>query len=137
MLVVLDGPKHASINIPCMSHSNNVNTLYTQHRHPLRTLMASLNFVGILFIFIKRPPILGIYYNTSNNWEDGSPFVNACPLGPGKSYVYDIPLINGQTGTHWYHSQLSVQYVDGLRGPLVIYGNGIFHSVEINDSQHF
>jgi iron transport multicopper oxidase len=63
----------------------------------------------------------GIYLNSSNNWEDATPFVNACPLGPGASYTYDIPLINGQTGTHWYHSQLSVQYVDGLRGPLVIY----------------
>ena len=26
-----------------------------------------------------------------------------------------------QTGTYWYHSHLSAQYCDGLRGPLVIY----------------
>lgn len=27
----------------------------------------------------------------------------------------------GQAGTWWYHSHLSAQYCDGLRGPLVIY----------------
>ncbi|KAF8918129.1 laccase [Mucidula mucida] len=52
--------------------------------------------------------------------EDGPAFVNQCPVSPGHSYTYDIPL-NGQAGTYWYHSHLASQYVDGLRGPLVIY----------------
>ncbi|KAF8890675.1 Cu-oxidase-domain-containing protein [Infundibulicybe gibba] len=50
----------------------------------------------------------------------GTPFVTTCPIAPGASYTYDMPL-GDQTGTFWYHSQLSVQYVDGLRGPLIIY----------------
>ncbi|KIJ32230.1 multicopper oxidase, partial [Sphaerobolus stellatus SS14] len=52
--------------------------------------------------------------------EDGPAMVNQCPVAPGHSYTYDIPL-NGQSGTFWYHSHLSTQYVDGLRGALVIY----------------
>ncbi|KAJ9105840.1 hypothetical protein QFC19_003410 [Naganishia cerealis] len=40
---------------------------------------------------------------------------------PGANeYTYNIPL-HEQTGTFWYHAHLSSQYVDGLRGPLVIY----------------
>ncbi|KAF5327067.1 hypothetical protein D9619_004662 [Psilocybe cf. subviscida] len=54
--------------------------------------------------------------------EDGPAFVNQCPIAPGNSYTYDIPL-NGQSGTFWYHSHLSSQYVDGLRGALVVYGD--------------
>ncbi|KAG8736676.1 laccase, multicopper oxidase, benzenediol:oxygen oxidorectuctase [Ceratobasidium sp. 414] len=51
---------------------------------------------------------------------DGPAFVTQCPIAPQDSYTYTIPL-NDQTGTYWYHSHLSAQYVDGLRGPLVIY----------------
>lgn len=63
----------------------------------------------------------GIFFNSADIFEEGEPFVNACPVGPGASFVYDVPIIRGQTGTHWYHSELSVQYVDGFRGPIVIY----------------
>ncbi|KAF8155412.1 laccase 17 [Crassisporium funariophilum] len=52
--------------------------------------------------------------------EDGPAMVNQCPISPAHSYTYDIPL-NGQPGTFWYHSHLSSQYVDGLRGALVVY----------------
>ncbi|PPQ70228.1 hypothetical protein CVT24_013086 [Panaeolus cyanescens] len=38
--------------------------------------------------------------------EDGPAMVNQCPIAPGHSYTYDIPL-NGQSGTFWYHSHLS------------------------------
>ncbi|KAJ6550230.1 laccase 16 [Mycena capillaripes] len=43
--------------------------------------------------------------------EDGPSFVNQCQ--------YNYPLLN-QTGTYWFHSHLSTQYVDGERGVLVI-----------------
>ncbi|CAE6424865.1 unnamed protein product [Rhizoctonia solani] len=52
--------------------------------------------------------------------QDGPAFVTQCPISQFNSYTYEIPL-HGQTGTFWYHSHLSSQYVDGLRGPLVIY----------------
>ncbi|KAJ1303886.1 hypothetical protein OPQ81_008298 [Rhizoctonia solani] len=71
-----------------------------------------------------------MYLTTSIHWhgllqhrnadDDGPSFVTQCPIVPQESYTYTIPL-GDQTGTYWYHSHLSSQYVDGLRGPLVIY----------------
>ncbi|KAF8713768.1 multicopper oxidase family, partial [Rhizoctonia solani] len=52
--------------------------------------------------------------------EDGPAFVTQCPISQFSSYIYRIPL-GQQTGTFWYHSHLSSQYADGLRGPLVVY----------------
>jgi len=52
--------------------------------------------------------------------EDGAAFITQCPISPGHNYVYNFSTV-GQTGTYWYHSHLSDQYCDGLRGPLVIY----------------
>ncbi|KAJ7799873.1 laccase subfamily 2 [Mycena olivaceomarginata] len=62
----------------------------------------------------------GIFFDTPNAFNEGTPFVTTCPIGPGASYTYVLPL-GQQTGTYWYHSQLSMQYADGLRGPLIIY----------------
>jgi iron transport multicopper oxidase len=62
----------------------------------------------------------GIFFDTSDVFYEGTPFVTQCPIGPGDSFTYTVPL-GEQTGTFWYHSQLSVQYVDGFRGPLIIY----------------
>nr|Q02079.1 RecName: Full=Laccase-3; AltName: Full=Benzenediol:oxygen oxidoreductase 3; AltName: Full=Diphenol oxidase 3; AltName: Full=Urishiol oxidase 3; Flags: Precursor [Thanatephorus cucumeris]CAA90942.1 laccase [Thanatephorus cucumeris] len=71
-----------------------------------------------------------MYRTTSIHWhgllqhrnadDDGPAFVTQCPIVPQASYTYTMPL-GDQTGTYWYHSHLSSQYVDGLRGPLVIY----------------
>ncbi|KAJ7676837.1 laccase 17 [Mycena polygramma] len=52
--------------------------------------------------------------------EDGPSFVNQCPVAPGHFYQYNFPLFN-QTGSYWFHSHLSTQYIDGERGTLVIY----------------
>ncbi|KAL5638879.1 hypothetical protein ACGC1H_003291 [Rhizoctonia solani] len=70
-----------------------------------------------------------MYRTTSIHWhgilqhrnadDDGPAWVTQCPIVPQESYTYNIPL-GEQTGTYWYHSHLGTQYVDGLRGPLVI-----------------
>ncbi|KAF8994560.1 Cupredoxin [Cyathus striatus] len=62
----------------------------------------------------------GVFVKTNDSFNEGTPFVTTCPLGPNATFTHTLPL-GDQTGTFWYHSQLSVQYVDGLRGPLVIY----------------
>jgi iron transport multicopper oxidase len=54
------------------------------------------------------------------NWADGGAFVNQCPIATGNSFLYDFTATD-QAGTFWYHSHLSTQYCDGLRGPMVIY----------------
>nr|GAT57161.1 laccase 2 precursor [Mycena chlorophos] len=61
----------------------------------------------------------GIFFDTENSYNEGTPFVTSCPLGPNTSYTYELPLV--QTGSYWYHSDVSVQYGDGLRGPFIIY----------------
>lgn len=48
---------------------------------------------------------------------DGVNGVTQCPLAPGDSFTYSFKAL--QYGTSWYHSHYSVQYADGLVGPLV------------------
>ncbi|KAJ7324013.1 Cupredoxin [Mycena albidolilacea] len=62
----------------------------------------------------------GVFIDTDNIFNEGSPFVTTCPFGPNTSYTYEFPLGN-QTGSFWWYSQLSVQYADGLRGAVIIY----------------
>ncbi|KAF8578777.1 multicopper oxidase [Ramaria rubella] len=70
--------------------------------------------------------------------SDGPAFVTQCPIAPGNSFLYNIPL-NDQTGTFWYHSHLSTQYCDGLRrvlsGALVIYdpNDPLKHLYDVDD----
>ncbi|KAJ7167756.1 laccase-4 [Mycena filopes] len=61
----------------------------------------------------------GIFQGKSNNWADGTAFVTQCPIAANNSFLYDFTP-TGQV-TFWYHSHLSTQYCDGLRGPLIIY----------------
>ncbi|KAK0496191.1 Cu-oxidase-domain-containing protein [Armillaria luteobubalina] len=78
----------------------------------------------------------GIFFTTENLWNEGSPFVTTCPIGPGASYTYEVDLSEfGQTGTFWYHSQLSIQYIDGFRGPLIIYDpeDPLAHLYDVDD----
>jgi iron transport multicopper oxidase len=59
-------------------------------------------------------------FQKGTNWADGPAFVNQCPIASGDSFLYDFTAAD-QAGTFWYHSHLSTQYCDGLRGPMVIY----------------
>ncbi|KAJ7828953.1 laccase [Mycena olivaceomarginata] len=60
------------------------------------------------------------FFQPNNSWADGVAFVTQCPIATGNSFLYTFPT-NDQAGTFWYHSHLSTQYCDGLRGPLVVY----------------
>ncbi|KAL8952388.1 MAG: hypothetical protein Q9222_001697 [Ikaeria aurantiellina] len=51
---------------------------------------------------------------------DGVPGVTQCPIAPGDSFTYRFRAT--QYGTSWYHSHYSLQYADGLAGPLTIHG---------------
>ncbi|CAE6434081.1 unnamed protein product [Rhizoctonia solani] len=64
--------------------------------------------------------LIATQFQSGTAAQDGPAFVTQCPISQFNSYTYEIPL-HDQTGTFWYHSHLSSQYVDGLRGPLVIY----------------
>nr|ADK13091.1 laccase [Trametes gibbosa] len=60
------------------------------------------------------------FFQHGTNWADGPAFVNQCPIASGHSFLYDFQ-VPDQAGTFWYHSHLSTQYCDGLRGPFVVY----------------
>ncbi|SPQ25362.1 56ba3eea-c91d-41ce-9e2b-5e6ba52fc50c [Thermothielavioides terrestris] len=55
-----------------------------------------------------------------SNCQDGVPGVTECPTQPGESRTYEFKVT--QYGTSWYHSHFSMQYSNGLYGPLVIHG---------------
>ncbi|PBK95999.1 Cu-oxidase-domain-containing protein [Armillaria gallica] len=59
-------------------------------------------------------------FQKGTGWADGPAFVNQCPIAKGDSFLYKFDTTD-QAGTFWYHSHLSTQYCDGLRGPLIIY----------------
>ncbi|KAF8521280.1 laccase [Hysterangium stoloniferum] len=59
-------------------------------------------------------------YQKKRAQDDGPAGVTQCPIAPKNSYSYLLDL-GEQAGTFWYHSHLSTQYIDGLRGPLIIY----------------
>ena len=60
------------------------------------------------------------FFQKGTAWADGPAFVTQCPIVTGNSFLYDFP-VGDQPGTFWYHSHLSTQYCDGLRGALVVY----------------
>lgn len=51
---------------------------------------------------------------------DGVNGVTQCPIAPNDSFTYTFEA--KQYGTSWYHSHYSLQYADGLLGPMTIYG---------------
>jgi hypothetical protein len=51
---------------------------------------------------------------------DGVNGVTQCPIAPKDTFTYRFRA--EQYGTSWYHSHYSLQYADGLLGPLTIYG---------------
>ncbi|KAJ6592604.1 laccase 1 [Mycena capillaripes] len=60
------------------------------------------------------------FFQKNNSWADGPSFVNQCPIAANHSFLYTFPTAE-QAGTFWYHSHLSTQYCDGLRGAIVLY----------------
>ncbi|KAJ7620440.1 putative laccase 1d precursor [Roridomyces roridus] len=86
----------------------------------------------------------GMRRSTSIHWHgflqartsgmDGPAFVNQCPIAPSTTfdYVFDTA---GQTGNYWYHSHLSTQYCDGMRGAFVVYdpNDPLKHLYDVDD----
>ncbi|PFH47612.1 multicopper oxidase [Amanita thiersii Skay4041] len=61
----------------------------------------------------------GLFMHKSAS-QDGAAWVTQCPIAPGDSFTYNFN-VGEQTGTYWYHSHITTQYCDGLRGALIIY----------------
>ncbi|KAJ1548805.1 hypothetical protein HK405_014742 [Cladochytrium tenue] len=61
----------------------------------------------------------GIRQNLTNS-QDGVPGVTQCPLAPGDTQTYLWKA--DQYGTSWYHSHFSLQYGNGMFGPIIVNG---------------
>ncbi|KAJ7904027.1 laccase-2, partial [Mycena leptocephala] len=74
------------------------------------------------------------FFQARTSGMDGPSFVNQCPIAPSTTfdYVFDTA---GQTGNYWYHSHLSTQYCDGLRGAFVVYdpNDPLAHLYDVDD----
>ncbi|KAJ2709818.1 ferroxidase fet3 [Coemansia spiralis] len=57
-------------------------------------------------------------FNNGTNYYDGAGMVTECGIAPGSQMAYEIELT--QTGTYWIHGHHNSQYINGLRGPLII-----------------
>ena len=96
-------------------------------------------------------------FQHGTTWADGPAFVSQCPIVSGDSFLYNFNVpdqagmtmllynrelvmltLRNFTGTYWYHSHLSTQYCDGLRGPLIIYdpNDPQAHLYDIDDGEH-
>ncbi|OCL07909.1 laccase-like multicopper oxidase [Glonium stellatum] len=51
---------------------------------------------------------------------DGVPGISQCPIAPGSTFLYNWTAT--QYGSSWYHSHYSLQYADGMLGPLTLHG---------------
>ncbi|KAJ6571032.1 laccase [Mycena vulgaris] len=78
------------------------------------------------------------FFQKNSSWADGPAFVTQCPIAANDSFLYSFSTTD-QAGTNFlvrasayyrnaeliyfirYHSHLSTQYCDGLRGAIVIY----------------
>ncbi|KAF9461471.1 laccase [Collybia nuda] len=59
-------------------------------------------------------------FQKGSSWADGPVGVTQCPITSNHSFLYQFS-VPDQAGTYWYHSHLSTQYCDGLRGAFVVY----------------
>lgn len=50
---------------------------------------------------------------------DGPPMVNACPIQPGDTMLYNFT-VDSNVGMYWYHSHTEGQYEDGFRAMFII-----------------
>jgi iron transport multicopper oxidase len=75
------------------------------------------------------------FFQARTSGMDGPSFVNQCPIAPNSTFVYEFDTA-GQTGNFWYHSHLSTQYCDGLRGAIVVYdpNDPLKHLYDVDDA---
>jgi len=64
--------------------------------------------------------------------HDGVNGITECPIAPGDSFTYRFKAL--QYGSAWYHSHYSLQYGDGLLGPITIYGPS---TAQFDDNEAF
>ncbi|CAH1787077.1 unnamed protein product [Owenia fusiformis] len=65
-------------------------------------------------------------------WMDGMPYITNCPIHPQQTFTYRFTA--APSGTHWYHSHMKVQRMDGLFGMMIVHKRETKGGAEIEDS---
>eukprot|EP00927_Polykrikos_kofoidii_P045081 TRINITY_DN38943_c0_g2_i1.p1 TRINITY_DN38943_c0_g2~~TRINITY_DN38943_c0_g2_i1.p1 ORF type:complete len:728 (-),score=102.44 TRINITY_DN38943_c0_g2_i1:347-2530(-) len=77
-------------------------------------------------------------YQRGTPWMDGVARLTACPILPGASFTYEFNA--DPVGTHWYHSHVGAQRIDGLFGALIVrertHTPSLEHVLVLNDYDH-
>lgn len=71
----------------------------------LQTANTSIHFHGL--------------FQERTNQMDGVPGLTQTEIAPGQTFIYNFS-IPDQVGSYWYHSHSKGQYMDGMRGALII-----------------
>lgn len=58
-------------------------------------------------------------FQWQTNQMDGVPGLTQCDILPGQTFIYNFT-IPDQVGTYWYHSHTKGQYMDGMRGSMIV-----------------
>ncbi|SSD60249.1 related to Iron transport multicopper oxidase FET3 [Saccharomycodes ludwigii] len=67
----------------------------------------------------------GLFQN-GTSLMDGPEMVNQCPIAPNDTMIYNFTVPNN-VGTYWYHSHTQGQYMDGMRGVVIIDDNETYN----------
>ncbi|TKA51718.1 hypothetical protein B0A49_08949 [Cryomyces minteri] len=103
---------------PCPTIEGNIGDRVMIHtRNMLGNETTSIHFHGL--------------FQSGSNSMDGPAGVTQCPIPPGAKFTYDYTL--DQPGTYWYHSHNKGQYIDGLRGPLIIHDKDAPYAEQVDE----
>ncbi|KAJ1963078.1 ferroxidase fet3 [Dipsacomyces acuminosporus] len=91
-------------------------------RLPMPTVRAEMGDLLVLRLRNNLTEPTGLHshgiLNNGTNYYDGAGMITECGIAPGSELAYEIPL--HQTGTYWLHGHHGMQYMNGLRGPMII-----------------
>ena len=68
---------------------------------------------------------------TGTNAMDGASGVTQKPIAPGATFTYQF--VTDAPGTYWYHAHVGAQYVDGIRGALIVGGDPSDAVIQLSD----
>ncbi|GAA5795601.1 hypothetical protein HPULCUR_000962 [Helicostylum pulchrum] len=103
-------------------YPNTLETLKAADRPPPVTLNINDTLVIHIVNNLNEPTTVhahGMNQDNGTNHMDGAGMVTQCAIASQHNFTYEFPV--KQAGTFWIHSHYKVQYMDGLRVPLIVY----------------
>ncbi|KAJ1816525.1 ferroxidase fet3 [Coemansia sp. RSA 2598] len=105
-----------------MDKVNERQAVVVNGKYPMPVAVAELGDTLVLNLRNQLDEPTGLHshgiLNNGTNYYDGAGMITECGVAPGSQFSYEIPL--RQTGTYWLHGHHNSQYINGLRGPLIV-----------------